>query len=127
MAWDLNSARPIYTQIADVIRRRIVGGVYPTGHKLPSVRDLASEAAVNPNTMQRSFAELEQEGLICTERTAGRFVTEDQSVIETQRERLIRSAVFEFAEKMRGIGVESGQLCEQIETVLKEGDEKFEN
>ena len=81
MAWNLDSDRPIYAQLLERIQLQIVSGIYAPGDKLPSVRDLAAEASVNPNTMQKAFAELERSGLIETKRTSGRFVTEDKNMI----------------------------------------------
>ena len=119
MPWNLSDARPIYVQLADRLRRRIVSGQYPPGYKLPSVREFASEAAVNPNTMQRSFASLEADGLVTTEGTAGRFVTGEVTVIEAHKTRLARDAVFEFADAMRAIGIPDEALCGQIELAIK--------
>ena len=76
MAWSFENGRPIYTQLLEQIEQRIISGEYSAGEKLPSVRELAAEAAVNPNTMQRAMAKLEQRGLVVTNRTAGRTVTE---------------------------------------------------
>ena len=78
MEWIFEQGRPIYTQIVEQIRINIANGTYEPGQQLPSVRDLAMEAAVNPNTMQRAFSELERDGLIYTVRTSGRFVTEEE-------------------------------------------------
>lgn len=78
MAWSLNSDRPIYTQILEKIQTRIISGVYKPGEKLPSVRELAAEASVNPNTMQKAFAELERSGLILTQRNSGRTLRRTQ-------------------------------------------------
>ena len=78
MAWKLDNDRPIYAQIVEKIKLRIISGFYQPGSKLPSVRDLALEAGVNPNTMQKAFAELENSGLLITMRTSGRMVTEDE-------------------------------------------------
>ena len=75
MTWKLDSDRPIYAQLLELIQMRIISGHYPAGSRLPSVRELAAEAGVNPNTMQKAFSELERNGLIWTQRTAGRFVT----------------------------------------------------
>ena len=80
MGWTLDKNRPIYLQLVETLQSRIVSGAYPPGAKIDSVRDLAAEAAVNPNTMQRALAELEQSGLLRAERTAGRFVTEDKTL-----------------------------------------------
>lgn len=88
MAWELDAGRPIYAQLVERIQRKIVSGQYRPGEKLPSVRDLATVAAVNPNTMQKAFAELERSGLIVTQRTSGRTVTEDTKLIRNTREQL---------------------------------------
>ena len=72
---DFDANKPIYLQIVDNIKDRIINGDYSPGEKLPSVRDFAAQMAVNPNTMQRALAQLESEGLIYTERTNGRFVS----------------------------------------------------
>ena len=79
---EFESNRPIYLQIVDEIKSRIVSGSYEPGEKLPSVRDFAAELSVNPNTMQRALAQLESEGLIYTERTSGRFVSKDVVIID---------------------------------------------
>ena len=76
MPWDLDNDRPIYLQLMERIQQDIVSGVYHSGDKLPSVRDLALEAAVNPNTMQKALSELERNGLVYSRRTSGRFITE---------------------------------------------------
>ncbi len=82
MPWNLNSDRPIFMQIIEIIQLDIISGRYAPGEKLPSVRDLASEAAVNPNTMQKALSELERSGLVYSQRTSGRFITEDTKMIE---------------------------------------------
>lgn len=76
MTWELNSDRPIYSQIMDKIKTDIISGKYPVGSKIPSVRELAAEASVNPNTMQKALSELEREGLLFSRRTSGRYITE---------------------------------------------------
>ena len=73
MTWTLDADRPIYAQLVDRIRIQIVSGQYPPGSRLPSVRELAAQASVNPNTMQRAFGELERSGLVVTQRTFGRI------------------------------------------------------
>jgi len=85
MSWELDGERPIYTQLLEQLQLRIIAGVYQPGQRLPSVRDLAQEAAVNANTMQRALTELEQAGLVYAQRTAGRFITEDQGMIAATR------------------------------------------
>ena len=81
MAWELDSDRPIFIQIVERIQMEIISGKYSPGDKLPSVRDLAAVAAVNPNTMQKALTELERTGLVYSQRTSGRFITEDAKMI----------------------------------------------
>ena len=75
MPWELQNNRQIWLQLAEVLTRRIVSGQYPAGIRIPSVRDLAAEAGVNPNTMQRALAAMEEQGLVSAQRNTGRFVT----------------------------------------------------
>ena len=82
MPWDLDNDRPIYVQLMEKIRLDIMSGVYRPGDKLPSVRDLALDAAVNPNTMQKALSELERNGLVYSQRTSGRFITEDENMLK---------------------------------------------
>ena len=88
MAWNLDNDRPIYAQLVERLLVQIVSGRYRPGEWLPSVRELAAVAAVNPNTMQKAFAELEKSGLIITQRTNGRMVTEDEELIQRSRQKL---------------------------------------
>ena len=106
MKWSFSNDAPIYTQLIDQIKAGIVTGVFPPGERLPSVRDLATEAGVNPNTMQRALAQLEAEGLVYSQRTAGRFVTEDGAMIDGAKRELARRHVRAFLEAMRGLGLE---------------------
>ena len=93
MPWKLDNNRPIWPQLSQHLARQIITGVYPPGSRLPSVRELAAEAGVNPNTMQRALAQLETEGLAVGSRTAGRTVTEDTAVIEAAARERARAAV----------------------------------
>ena len=94
MDWKLNGSEPVYLQIMDHFRRAILTGIYPAGSRIPAVRDLAVEAKVNPNTMQRALSELEREGLLISHGTMGRYVTDNQLILEAlnqrQREKTIR-------------------------------------
>lgn len=119
MAWKLDSDRPIYTQILEVIQYQIVAGRYQPGERLPSVRDLASEAGVNPNTMQRAFAELERNGLVMAQRTSGRVVTDNMEMIGEVRNKLAREQIHEFIDKMKKLGFEKKEIL-----ALLEQDEK---
>ena len=89
MAWEMSNDRPIYIQLVERITKQIASGGYKPGDRFPSVRELALEAAVNPNTMQRAMAALEAEGLLITSRTAGRTVTEDAALIEAVKKKLL--------------------------------------
>ena len=110
-----DTSRPIYAQIVERLKAKILAGVYPPGGHLDSVRDLAAAAGVNPNTMQRALAQLEAEGLVRTERTNGRFVTEDTELIEQLRAEAARNMAAEFLEKMRSIGYTPQQTTELLE------------
>ena len=93
MGEQFDASRPIYAQLVERLKARILAGTYPPGGHLDSVRDLAADAGVNPNTMQRALAQLETEGLVRTERTAGRYVTEDTALIEQLRACLLYTSI----------------------------------
>jgi len=111
MPWDLKPDRPIYTQLIEQIELKICSGVYPLGSKLPSVRDLAQEASVNPNTMQRALAKLEETGLIYTHRTSGRYVTEDVKMVQKVKEKLAYELVQEFLQNMKRLGFDEKEIA----------------
>lgn len=104
MNWQFDSEAPIYTQLVEHIKQSIVSGAFPSGERLPSVRDLAMEAGVNPNTMQRALSELERDGLVFSQRTAGRFVTEDRNMIEEAKRGLAETQVMRFLAAMTRLG-----------------------
>ncbi len=118
MAWELNSDRPIYMQIMDNIKFSIISGKYPCGDKLPSVRDLAHEAAVNPNTMQKALSELELTGLIQSNRTTGRFVTDDTGLISSVKKELATEYCSEFFEKLHSLGMTDNEIKELISDII---------
>ena len=107
MVWELKNDRPIYAQLIDQIKLRIISGFYRAGDRLPSVRDMASEASVNPNTMQRALAELERDGLVYTQRTSGRFITEDTELIRQAKDSLAMEQIKEFFQKMNALGYDT--------------------
>lgn len=122
MPWILDSDRPIFIQILERIRMNIISGKYQPGEKLPSVRELAAEAAVNPNTMQRAFAELERAGLVYSKRTSGRFITEDQEMIETLKADIAKEKIRLFLENMQQLGYEKEQILSLMRQSM-EGEE----
>ena len=105
MNWSFQGDAPIYTQLVEQIKVAIATGAFPPGERLPSVRDLATEAGVNPNTMQRALAQLESEQLVYSQRTAGRFVTEDRSVIDAAKRELAQRHVARFRAAMHKLGL----------------------
>lgn len=109
MAWNLSADRPIYAQLVEQIELMIVAGIYPPGCRLPSVRDMAGEAAVNPNTMQRALAQLESEGLLFSQRTSGRFVTEDTAMIARTKDALAQGLIDDFLQNMNRLGYDRQQ------------------
>ena len=114
MAWKLNSDRPIYAQILERSQMQIVSGVYQPGTKIPSVRELAADAGVNPNTMQKALAELERSGLVMTQRTSGRVVTEDLNMIKEIRNQLAGEQVKEFVKKMKDLGFDREDIIDLL-------------
>ena len=122
MKWQFSNDAPIYAQLIEQIKVGIVSGAFPPGERLPSVRDLATEAGVNPNTMQRALAELERDGLVYSQRTAGRFVTEDQTMIEGAKRGLAEGHIQTFLAAMSRLGYGK----EEILNLLRQENEKEE-
>ena len=120
MEWNFKNGIPIYAQIVDEMTMRIASGQYPPGGKLPSVRDLALEAGVNPNTMQRALAELERRELVHSERTSGRFVTEEEDILNTLHEDLAKRYFEEFADKLHKIGMSGEDIAEAVKRWLED-------
>ena len=119
MAWNLNSDRPIFIQIVERIEMDIISGKYKPGDKLPSVRDLAAEAAVNPNTMQKAFTELERTGLVLSQRTTGRFITEDTSMIDELKSTLAKDKITELLSFMQQLGFQENEILAMIGQTMK--------
>ena len=123
MSWNLDSSRPIYAQIIEKVSFYIVSGQYQAGDQLPSVRDLATQAGVNPNTMQKALSELERENLVHSARTSGRFITEDKDMIEKMREELASTQIKEFLNKMSQMGFDYNKTIALLEKLGKENQE----
>lgn len=105
MDYNFDNERPIYIQLVEMIRIDIVSGKFKKGQKLPSVRELALMMKVNPNTMQKALVELENEKLIYTERTNGKYVTEDKELIENVKKELAQEKVNNYLKSMQNIGI----------------------
>nr|WP_325211569.1 GntR family transcriptional regulator [uncultured Oscillibacter sp.] len=125
MQWQFSNDAPIYTQLIQQVKVGIVTGAFPPGERLPSVRDLATEAGVNPNTMQRALAELERDGLVYSQRTAGRFVTEDNTMINTAKRSLAQRHVKTFLEAMLRLGFQKEEIIDLIERELGEEETDY--
>ena len=121
MEWDFKSGAPIYQQIVRTMQMRIARGMYLPGEKMPAVRDLAIEAGVNPNTMQRALAELERDGLVCSARTSGRFVTADEQQLEQLRTSLSEEIIRDFYRQMRQLWKNDEKI---MELAMKWGEEE---
>ncbi|MBP5174851.1 MAG: GntR family transcriptional regulator [Treponema sp.] len=109
------SDKPIYLQLTDYFKSRIISGEFPPGSRIESVRDLAIKARVNPNTMQKALSELERMELVRTERTSGRFITDDKEKIETMRKELAEKEVAAFIEKMKAFGFTKDEIIKIME------------
>lgn len=117
MSWNLNPEYPIYTQIMEHITSDIISGTYDPGSKLPSVRELAQTAGVNPNTMQKALSELERTGLLYSQRTSGRFITEDLSMIEQVKTQIASQQIKEFLKKMQHLGYTKQTIIQLIDKI----------
>lgn len=118
--WHLTSDRPVFIQIMEKLKLDIVTGNYSPGDKLSSVRDLAGEASVNPNTMQRALSELEREGLVYTQRTNGRFITEETAMINQLKEQMALDAISQFLKSMRQLGISGEETLKLLKESLEE-------
>ena len=114
MQWRFSGGRPVYMQIMEHIRGAILVGEYPAGGRIPPVRDLAAQAQVNPNTMQRALLELEREGLLVTDGTLGRYVTTDEAVLETMRHTAVDAVIRGCAAQFRAMGLSMEEAAQRL-------------
>ncbi len=117
MPWAFKENRPIFQQIYDTIVIRILNGTYPKGGKLPSVREMAEEAGVNPNTMQRAMSQLEDTGLAITNRTSGRVVTTDEELLKKIKREYAAAAAEEFLQEMKKLGISQEDAVSLIQDI----------
>lgn len=120
MSWQIDDSRPVYIQLIDEIKMRIISGYYKLGDRLPSVRDLAEEAQVNPNTMQKALIELESCGMLNSQRTSGRYITDNVILIEEMRQMIALQYIKEFFENMEKLGYSQEEIKQKINN-SKEG------
>ncbi len=114
MKWNFDSKRPIYLQIVEVIKADLLSGVYPPSSKFPTVRELAVEASVNPNTMLKALQLLESEGFLVTHRTTGRQVTDDLSQITQKKQDKIQETMETFLQEMKRLGYSPSQTLAEL-------------
>lgn len=114
---------PIYVQIMDYLKRKIATGEINGGEKLPSVRELSKDLKVNPNTVQRSYQELEREDLVYTQRGMGTFVAEDENLVRNLRKSMAEEVIKNFILEMKGLGFSSKDIIEIISEKINKGAE----
>lgn len=124
MEWKIDDNRSIWPQLTELLTRAIVSGEYEKGQPFPTVRQLAQDAGVNRNTMQRAMAELESEGLLITNRTAGRTVTTDQELIDAMKKKLAETNIENYLQEMRALGFTPRQAVDLINEKFERGEMK---
>ncbi|MCA1056265.1 GntR family transcriptional regulator [Rossellomorea aquimaris] len=122
MTEEYAASKPIYIQIADRIIREIVRRELNLGEKLPSVREMAIQSGVNPNTIQRTYSELERKGIVETRRGQGTFVTEDEEVLIVLNERMQQEVVGQFVRNMKELGLSKTQMIESLRNYRESQD-----
>ena len=120
MEWNITGGRPVYVQLVEQLELALLNGTFPPGSRVPSVRELAAEAGVNPNTMQRALQELESRGLLQAQRTAGRTVTADGQVLQTLRRGRAAALASEFLRQMKALGLGRAQTEELLRQMQEE-------
>ena len=121
MEWNIRADRPVYLQLLEQLEAAVASGAYAPGEKLPGVRELAAQAGVNPNTMQRALAELEARGLVRAQRTARRTVTDDAEAIASARRALAQRLAREFLSSARALGLNDEEAAELLASAIQEG------
>lgn len=121
MEWQIDNNKPVYIQLVEQLKMKIISGEIELDSKLDSVRNLAAEAMVNPNTMQKALAELERQGFVYSKRTSGRFVTDDKVLIDRERKNLVKDSVKASLETLINLGYTDEEIMRLIEEILKEG------
>jgi len=117
MGWKLENDRPIYLQLAEQIEEQIITGIYKPGDRLPSVRDLAADAAVNPNTMQKALAELESRELIFAQRTSGRFITDDAGALADRKRKRASELTKRYLIGMKALGYDRAAAAGMVQAM----------
>lgn len=120
MEWKIDNNKPVYIQIVEQLKVKIISGEIELDSKLDSVRSLAADAMVNPNTMQKALAELEREGFVYSKRTSGRFVTDNKELIENERKNLVKDNVKKTLDTLINLGYTNDEILSLVEEILRE-------
>ena len=120
MEWKIVNNKPVYIQLVEQLKVKIISGEIELDSKLDSVRSLAADAMVNPNTMQKALAELEREGFVYSKRTSGRFVTDNKELIEKERKNLVKDNVKKTLDTLINLGYTNEEILNLVEEILRE-------
>ena len=120
MEWKIDNNKPVYIQLVEQLKVKIISGEIELDSKLDSVRSLAADAMVNPNTMQKALAELEREGFVYSKRTSGRFVTDNKELIENERKNLVKDNVKKTLDTLINLGYTNDENLSLVEEILRE-------
>lgn len=120
MEWKIDNNKPVYIQLVEQLKVKIISGEIELDSKLDSVRSLAADAMVNPNTMQKALAELEREGFVYSKRTSGRFVTDNTELIENERKNLVKDNVKKTLDTLINLGYTNDEILSLVEEILRE-------
>lgn len=123
MQWNITADRPVYVQLIEQMEQMLAAGQFQAGQRLPGVRELAAQAGVNPNTMQRALAELETRGLLVTQRTAGRSVTEDEKRIADLKTQLAGQRAQDFLQAMRQLGYSGEETVHLLQAAAQKEEQ----
>ena len=114
MNWNITAGRPVYVQLVEQLELALVAGEFPPGSRIPPVRELAADAGVNPNTMQRALQELERQGLLFSQRTSGRFVTEEKEVLDNLKKTLSKEYINELFDSLGKLGMSREEIVDAV-------------
>ena len=120
MEWKIDNNKPVYIQLVEQLKVKIISGEIELDSKLDSVRSLAADAMVNPNTMQKALAELEREGFVYSKRTSGRFVTDNKELIENERKNLVKDNVKKTLDTLINLGYTNEEILKLVEEILRD-------
>ncbi|WP_455544068.1 GntR family transcriptional regulator [Intestinibacter sp.] len=124
MDWQIDNNKPVYIQLVEQLKMKIISGEIELDSKLDSVRSLAAEAKVNPNTMQKALAELERQGFVYSKRTSGRFVTDNKELIDMERKNLVKDNVKKSLETLINLGYTNEEIISLVQEILREDSDE---